>query len=66
MATMAQEGEGVHALKLSESLRQRVRVEAMNEEMSTNDFVALAIAEKLSRLEHDRWLKQRPNTRVSP
>lgn len=54
-----------YPLRLNPSLREQVESLAKKEQISLNHFIALALAEKLSRMEHDAWLKTRsaPNTR---
>jgi hypothetical protein len=45
-------------LRLSPSAREQVNEFARKEGISLNHFISLAVAEKISRLEHDTFLTQ--------
>lgn len=45
-------------LRLSPSMRHQVNDLAHREGISLNHFVSLAIAEKISRMEQDLWIKE--------
>jgi hypothetical protein len=45
-------------LRLSPSIREEAKLLAQKEGISFNSFVCLALAEKLSRMEHEHWLKR--------
>lgn len=45
-------------LRLSPTLRDKAKAIAEREGISFNHFVCLAVAEKLSRIEHEHWLKR--------
>jgi hypothetical protein len=45
-------------LRLCPSIRQQATEIASQEGISLNHFISLAVAEKLSRLEHDSWIRQ--------
>lgn len=45
-------------LRLSPTIKERARDIAQREGVSFNHFVCLALAEKLSRIEHEHWLKR--------
>lgn len=45
-------------LRLSPAVKARAREIAEREGVSFNHFVCLALAEKLSRIEHEHWLKR--------
>jgi post-segregation antitoxin (ccd killing protein) len=49
-------------LRLSLSVRQQAAELAREEGISLNHFISLAVAEKISRLEHDTWLQQQGKT----
>lgn len=51
-------------LRLSPSIRQQASEFAKNEGISLNHFISLAVAEKLSRLEHEAFLSQQKPTLV--
>lgn len=46
-------------LRLATSLRTQANNLAHSEGISLNHFISLAVAEKISRMEHDLWLQQR-------
>lgn len=46
-------------LRLAASLRTQANNLAHSEGISLNHFISLAVAEKISRMEHDLWLQQR-------
>jgi len=46
-------------LRLSDSLRQRVRILSKTDHISINQFVATAVAEKISALNTEDYLKMR-------
>ena len=52
-------------LRLSPHLREQATEIARREGVSLNHFVGLAIAEKLSRMEHDLWRRQQEQEAVS-
>lgn len=43
-------------LRLSPSMREQVEHLAKRDQISINHFIALAVAEKLSRMEHTAWM----------
>ncbi len=45
-------------LRLGTSIRQQAADLAQNEGISLNHFISLAVAEKISRMEHEVWLRQ--------
>jgi hypothetical protein len=45
-------------LRLCPSIRQQATRLAQHDGISLNHFISLAVAEKISRLEHDSWLDQ--------
>ena len=45
-------------LRLCPSTRQQATKLAQNDGISLNHFISLAVAEKISRLEHESWLQQ--------
>jgi hypothetical protein len=45
-------------LRLSPSVRQQATGLARLDGISLNHFIGLAVAEKITRLEHDSWLRQ--------
>jgi hypothetical protein len=45
-------------LRLSPSVRQQATELARMEGISLNHFISLAVAEKISRMEHEAWLRQ--------
>lgn len=45
-------------LRLASSLRSQASNLAHNEGISLNHFISLAVAEKISRMEHDLWVQQ--------
>ena len=45
-------------LRLCPSTRQQATKLAQQDNISLNHFISLAVAEKISRLEHDSWLEQ--------
>ncbi|WP_263356062.1 toxin-antitoxin system HicB family antitoxin [Acidicapsa ligni] len=45
-------------LRLSPSMRHEANDLAHQEGISLNHFISLAIAEKISRMEHSAWLKE--------
>lgn len=45
-------------LRLSSSVRQRAAEIAQQDQISLNHFISLAVAEKISRLEHESWLRE--------
>jgi hypothetical protein len=49
-------------LRLSLSVRQQATELAREEGVSLNHFISLAVAEKISRMEHDTWLRQQGKT----
>jgi hypothetical protein len=54
-------------LRLSPSVRQQIADVAKEESISVNHFISLAVAEKLSRLEYNNWIRQnRPKNRDLP
>ena len=52
-------------LRLSTSVRQLAHDLAQQEGISLNQFINLAVAEKISRLEHDSFLMQQKVTQPS-
>lgn len=54
-------------LRLTLSLRQQVSDFAKQDRVAVNKFIEIAIAEKLSRLEHDAWTNTTyPSTESRP
>jgi hypothetical protein len=53
-------------LRLMPSVRRTAEVFSAKEGVSLNQFINVAVAEKLAHLEHDEWLKLRkkPNTQA--
>lgn len=51
-------------LRLSPSIRQQASEFAKKEGISLNHFISLAVAEKLSRLEHESFLSQQKPTLI--
>lgn len=53
-------------LRLMPSVRRTAEVFSEKEGVSLNQFINVAVAEKLAHLEHDQWLKNRkkPNTQA--
>ena len=53
-------------LRLMPSVRRTAEVFSEKEGVSLNQFINVAVAEKLAHLEHDEWLRQRkkPNTQA--
>jgi len=47
------------SLRLPDSLHNRVRILADQDHISINQFIAIAVAEKLAALEAEDYLKQR-------
>jgi hypothetical protein len=45
-------------LRLGASIRQQATDLAHNEGISLNHFISLAVAEKISRMEHESWMRQ--------
>ena len=45
-------------LRLCPSTRQQATKLAQQDNISLNHFISLAVAEKISRLEHDSWVEQ--------
>ncbi len=45
-------------LRLCTSVRQQATQLAQNDGISLNHFISLAVAEKISRMEHASWLRQ--------
>jgi hypothetical protein len=45
-------------LRLGPSVRQQAGDLAHNEGISLNHFISLAVAEKISRMEHESWMRQ--------
>ena len=45
-------------LRLCPSVRQQATQLAKNDGISLNHFISLAVAEKISRMEHTAWLRQ--------
>jgi hypothetical protein len=45
-------------LRLSPSMRREANELAHREGISLNHFISLAVAEKLSRMEHNSWIKE--------
>lgn len=45
-------------LRLCPSVRQQATQLAQNDGISLNHFISLAVAEKISRMEHASWLRQ--------
>ncbi len=46
-----------YPLRLSPSMREQVERVAKKDQISVNHFIALALAEKLSRMEHEAWME---------
>lgn len=53
-------------LRLSPSTRQQASEFAKREGISLNHFISLAVAEKLSRLEHETFLNQQKPAATKP
>ena len=49
-------------LRLCPSTRQQATRLAQHDGISLNHFISLAVAEKISRLEHESWLEQQSKT----
>ncbi len=49
-------------LRLCPSTRQQATKLAQHDGISLNHFISLAVAEKISRLEHESWLEQQSKT----
>ncbi|MGP8226873.1 MAG: toxin-antitoxin system HicB family antitoxin, partial [Terracidiphilus sp.] len=47
-------------LRLMPSVRKGVEAFSQREGVSLNQFINVALAEKLAHLQHDEWLAQRP------
>ena len=45
-------------LRLSQSIRAQVENVAREDRVAMNKFIEIAIAEKLSRMEHDAWINE--------
>lgn len=45
-------------LRLCPSVRQQATELAHQEHISLNHFISLAVAEKITRMEHEAWLRQ--------
>ncbi|MEZ2348650.1 toxin-antitoxin system HicB family antitoxin [Terriglobus sp. RCC_193] len=45
-----------YPLRLSPSMREQVERLAKKDQVSLNHFICLALAEKLSRMEHQAWM----------
>lgn len=45
-------------LRLCPSVRQQATALAQNDKISLNHFISLAVAEKISRMEHTNYLRQ--------
>jgi hypothetical protein len=52
-------------LRLSPSVRIQATELARQEGISLNHFISLAVAEKISRMEHESWLRQQGKTASS-
>ncbi|MEG9431154.1 toxin-antitoxin system HicB family antitoxin [Terriglobus sp. ADX1] len=52
-------------LRLSPSVRMQATDLARLEGISLNHFISLAVAEKISRMEHESWLRQQGKTASS-
>lgn len=52
-------------LRLSPSVRMQATDLARLEGISLNHFISLAVAEKISRMEHEAWLRQQGKTAAS-
>ncbi|MFC6645061.1 toxin-antitoxin system HicB family antitoxin [Granulicella cerasi] len=53
-------------LRLSPSVREHATSIARSEGISLNHFVSLAIAEKISRMEHDLWMARERSVPSQP
>jgi len=53
-------------LRLSPSIREQATELAHREGISLNHFISLALAEKLSRMEHESWLTERSKPKQTP
>ena len=49
-------------LRLCPSTRQQATKLAQQDGISLNHFISLAVAEKITRLEHDSWIEQQSKT----
>ena len=49
-------------LRLCPSTRQQATKLAQHDSISLNHFISLAVAEKISRMEHESWLEQQSKT----
>lgn len=47
-------------LRLMPSVRKKAESHSRREGVSLNQFINLAVAEKLAHMEHDEWLARRP------
>ncbi len=48
-------------LRLCSSVREQAVRLAMADGISLNHFISLAVAEKISRMEHDTWMRSQPH-----
>lgn len=49
-----------YPLRLCPSIRAQAEALAKQDGISLNHFISLAVAEKLSRMEHDSWIHAHP------
>jgi hypothetical protein len=49
---------GSFPLRMSPTMRRQATDFAQRERLSLNNFICLALAEKISRMEHELWLRQ--------
>jgi hypothetical protein len=53
-------------LRLSQTMRRQANDLAHGEGISLNHFISLAVAEKISRMEHTTWLKEMAKVQHEP
>ncbi|RXS93628.1 hypothetical protein [Silvibacterium dinghuense] len=53
-------------LRLSSTMRRQANDLAHSEGLSLNHFISLAVAEKISRMEHSSWLKEQARPSQEP
>jgi hypothetical protein len=53
-------GSSRFPLRLMPSVRKNAETFSQKEGVSLNQFINIAVAEKLAHLQHDEWLAQRP------
>lgn len=53
-------------LRLCASVREQASLLAQSDGISLNHFISLAVAEKITRLEHDMWVRMHPTRDAKP